>query len=347
MTLPDKSPPRKPAKPPSRLGLYIPFGLLGVGVVAWSLGWLWLQGEIYRRMDTAAHAWEQAGYRVDWVSRSVSGYPFRLDVEIKAPRLRERSGWGLTAPSLKAEAFAFAPDHWVAVAPNGAVLIRRVGGPVSIAAKALRASMSDGAAHPPRLSIEGLGLTFVTPPGAQPFAFTRAGEFHFHSKAGPSDQGAAYLELDQARPAGTGWFRQIGGDSPVTFIADGLFTHAAALNGQGFSGALHNWQAAGGRWTVRRLTVRGAARSIEATSGDLAIGTDGRLTGTLPLTVKGGARLVEDLAQVSALPPESAKTAGALLAAGEKGGLAPLTAVFQAGETTLGPVGVGPAPRVY
>jgi len=87
-----------------------------------------MRGEVFRRMDAGAAALGEAGFAVDWRDRALSGFPFRLDLDVTGPRLRERSGWGLSATRLKAEAFVFAPEHWVIVAPDGAILTRRVGG---------------------------------------------------------------------------------------------------------------------------------------------------------------------------------------------------------------------------
>ena len=50
MSLPDPAPPRKL----SRLGLYIPFGLLLVFIVVISVAWILARGEAVKRMDAGA-----------------------------------------------------------------------------------------------------------------------------------------------------------------------------------------------------------------------------------------------------------------------------------------------------
>ena len=242
MTLPDN----RPARKPRRLGLIIPWGLAVVFVVAWSLGWVWLKGETERRMDAARASMAQTGWRLDWSSRTVSGFPFRLNVDLQNARWGEASGWSITAPALKAQAYISAPTHWVMLAPMGGVITRPNGDLEFVTAKVLRGSLSDFGAVPPRISVEGIGLRVGTNAGAQPVWMSTAAEFHLHAKAGPNDQGALYIELDQARTSA-------GMEPPETSIFDATYTHARALRGRNFSDAFQSWAKAGGTLHIRRL----------------------------------------------------------------------------------------------
>lgn len=341
--------PRKPLQATTfrRLGLYAPFALLLILAAAWSLGWFWLRGEVFRRMDAAARSWEDSGYRVDWSDRTLYGFPFRLDLVVRDARLREQSGWGLATSRLEAEAFVFAPDHWIVAAPDGLVLHRRVGGPVTVGARVLRASVSDTGASPPRISVEGLGLTFAAPVGAKPFGLASAQAFHLHTRAGPEDEGAAYVEIDRAVTAGPGLLSDVAAGGPVTLIIDGLFTDAGAPSGPGFAGALRGWSAAGGALTVRHLRFQAGATSLDSRSGTLAIGPDGRLAGAMTIRLTGIPRLLGALVADAPLAPEVAKAARAVLAARALKDTATVAVHFEAGQTTLGPVAIGPAPRIF
>jgi hypothetical protein len=342
--------PRKPkaSTRPRRLGLYAPVFLLAILAAAWTLGWFWLRGEVFRRMDAAATSWEESGYRIDWSDRAVYGFPFRLDLVVKNARLRELSGWGLAAPRLDAEAFVFTPDHWIVAAPHGVVLQRRAGGPVSIGARVLRASISDTAARPPRVSIEGLGLTFAAPAGAKPFGLASAAEFHLHTRSGPRDEGAAYVEIDRAVTAGPGLLSEIAAGAPVTMIGDGVFTQAGALSGgPGIVGALRSWSGTAGGLTLGRLSLQGGAGGLDARSGTLAIGPDGRLAGAMTVRLTGIPHLLGAMVVAAPLPPEVAKAAKAMLAARAIKDAATVTVHFQAGQTTLGPIAIGPSPRAF
>ena len=114
-------------------------------------------------------------------------------------------------------------------------------------AKVLRASLSEFGKTPPRLSIEGLGLAFATPADASPFFLRSADEFHLHTKAGPDDQGALYVELDGARAQLSGLTARIADGKPLTLIADGIFDHASAFQGASWRAAASAWASFRGR----------------------------------------------------------------------------------------------------
>lgn len=343
MTLPVSAAPRKPR----RLGLYGPFALLLIFVAAWSVGWLWLRAEILHDMDAARQSMAGSGGNLDWASRSISGYPFRLDVTLTNPRLREPSGWTLAAPTLKAEALAFAPTRWVAVAPAGVTISRPIGGQVIVKARVLRASISNPGVHPPRLSVEGIGLIFTAAPGADPFFLTSAGELHLHTRAGPGDQGAVYFELDQAKAPLSGLMGKIAAGRPVNLAADATYTHAASLSGADWAGAVRAWSHAGGALNVRRLRVAAGDALIDAQAGTLTVDDDGRLRGSLGASLRQAPRVLAVMRRQGTIAPEAAGAAAQVVGARGGGAVATVILDFQAGQTTLGPAAIGPAPKVY
>jgi hypothetical protein len=275
----------------------------------------------------------------------VSGYPFHLHVDFRRVAWRDPSGWAVSAPILNAEASVFVPGHWVAVAPAGAVLTRPTAGAVRISARVLRASVFDLAARPASFSLEGLGLAFDPVPGAAPYFLDRAGELHIHTRAGPADQGAVYVEVDQAAPrAGTPLWALAGG-KPVSVIADAIYAHAGALAGPSWAGAVRAWSAAGGSIQARRLTLTAGGFRLDAHGQGLGVGDDGRLQGELTANVVRAPQALASLATAGVVPPDVARTATTAL--GAQGAGAPVNVDFQAGRMTLGPVALMAAPKVY
>ena len=329
------------------MGLYGPFILLVIAAGAWSAEWLWMRGQIERRMDAAAARMTASGYPLTWSARTFSGYPFRLDVDLAAPRFAALSGWAIAAPGLKAEAWLYAPGHWVVVAPQGVVVTRPGAGDLVIRAKILRASLSDVDAHPPRVSIEGIDLTLVPAPGGRPAALTSLGAFHFHTRAGPDDQGAVFIELDRARAQLFGLLGRIAGSRPVSFALDGIYSRAGALQGADWPSAVRAWRAAGGSLAVRRMAASAGEAVVEARGGALTVDADGRLEGSLSATLRQAPRALAAIGQSGAMAPEAEGAAASVLGARSRGDIAAVTIDFQAGETTLGPAAIGPAPKVY
>ncbi|MBV8684871.1 MAG: DUF2125 domain-containing protein [Caulobacteraceae bacterium] len=329
---------------PRRLGLWIPFVLLAIALIALAGAWVYARGLVLAQLEAARNPPPGSSVAVSFGAAEVHGFPFRLDVDLTDAHAWDRSGWSITAPQLKAEAFLFAPDHWVAYAPDGVVIGRQREGPLVVTGKAVRASLSDVGGRPPRISVEGLDLDFSTPPGATPFLLTRAHEFHLHTKAGPNDQGAAYLEVDGATARLSGLLARIAEGKPVTFVADLIFNHADALAGDDWPHALRNWSEAGGFTDVRHLRLLAGEALIDAKPGTVGLGPDGRLEGALTLTLRQAAKVIGAMGTQGTLAPDTTRSALAVSGVGPK---ATLVLHFQAGRMTLGPVALGPSPRLF
>jgi len=122
----------------------------------------------------------------------------------------------------------------------------------------------------------------------------------------------------------------------------------SAFNGPDWPDAVRHWVAAGGQMTVRNAGVTAGEALIGATSGTLSVGSDGRLRGVLPVTLKQAPRALGAMGASGVLPKETADAAASVAEARQGSGqVARATLYFQAGETTLGPVAIGPAPKVY
>ena len=68
-------------------------------------------------------------------------------------------------------------------------------------AQGLRASLGGWDKRPPRLSIEGTGLTFTAAPGARPPPVTAAKGLQLHTRPDRTTRARSFLELDQASAA--------------------------------------------------------------------------------------------------------------------------------------------------
>lgn len=343
MSVPDPAPVRKP----SRWGLILPFALVVVLGVAWSAYWLWLSREAAARMDAQAQALRSAGYEVAWRERRIDGYPFRLDVTLTEARIAEPSGWALAVPRLEAEASAWALDRWIAAAPTGLTFTRPVGGPVEVKGL-IRASLSGLSRSTPNLSAEGVKLVLAPGPGAAPFALSAADRIELHLRPMPDDQAILRFRVDAGRAQVGGLFGRIAGDRPIGMVWEAQLSRISAFRGRDWPSAVRTWSDAGGRVAVKQAGVTAGDALIGAQSGDLSVGTDGRLRGSLDVNLKRAPAALSALGQQGVIPPETALAAAAVAAAREgSDALARATLTFQAGRTTLGPVAIGPAPRIY
>ena len=347
MSLPDPTPRRKP----SRLGLYIPFALLLVLAAGWTAAWIWARGEAAERMDAAAEDLRRAGYDVAWSQRSIGGYPFRLDVTLTDAQIRDRSGWALQAPTLEAEAFMHAPTHWIVAAPDGLTFVRPIGGPVRVSGRLIRASLSHLANTPPNISVEGVGLTFQPGAGAQPFSLSAAERVELHLRQAPAevgDEAGLWLSVKDGKAQLGGLLGRVADGKPVSIEWDSRLTKASALHGRDWPDVVRRWSAAGGRINVKHAGLTAGDALIGANSGTLGVGPDGRLSGVLDVSLRQAPIALGALGATGAIPQDRAAAAAVVTAAREgTGDLARATLNFEAGQTTLGPVALAPAPMIY
>ena len=99
---------------------------------------------------------------------------------------------------------------------------------------------------------------------------------------------------------------------------------------------------------MSKFTPLAAGESIlDAHSGTLSVGDDGRLRGSLQASLRRAPHALAVMGQSGAISPVSAQNASTVARTAQQGDIAHLTIDFQAGETTLGAASIGPAPRVY
>lgn len=344
MSLPDPAPVRKP----SRLGLYLPFAALGVLIVLWSGLWVWARGEALSRMDQAVSGLTSAGYQVGWGKREIGGYPFRLDITLTDAEVRAPSGWALQAPVIEGEAYLHAPTHWLIAAPQSVTFVRPQAGPVKVTGKLIRASVSHFDQRPPSFDFEGVNLVFQPAPGAQPFSLSAADRVEFHLRQGPDDEGGVFFNVDAGKARLAGLFARIAGDKPISIVWNATLTKMSAFSGRDWPDAVRRWTAAGGQMNVRQAGVTAGDALIGASAGSLTVGSDGRVRGVLPVTLRQAPRALGAMGESGVMSPETAQAAATVAQAREGANqTAQATLNFEAGRTTLGPVAIGPAPKVY
>ncbi|WP_312163710.1 DUF2125 domain-containing protein [Phenylobacterium sp.] len=342
--MPDPAHHRKPR----RIALYAPFVIAGVAALAWSGLWVHARGEAAKRLDAGAERLRKAGYDVSWGERKIYGYPFRLNVQLADARIREPSGWALATPRLEGQAFLHGLSTWVIAAPQGATFTRPVGGAVNVSGEVIHASLSELDKPLPNFSFEGIKLRFAPAAGAQPFALSAADKVEFHLRPGPDDQAALFFKVDAGQAQLSGLLARIADGKPVSISWDSLLSKVSAFRGADWPEAVRGWTTAGGRMTVRQAGITAGEAVLGAQSGVLSVGYDGRLNGALDVTLREAPKALGAMAQTGAIRPEAAMAASAVAAARQgNDNVARANVTFQAGQTTLGPVAIGPAPKVY
>ena len=321
-----------PRKPPRRFWLYAPYGLFLALAFVWSLAWLVVRGQAVERLDQTAARLRSQGWTVIWSDRRLDGYPFRLHLRLDAPQIREPSGWAIAAPALEAEAYAYAPDHWVVVAPSGVSLTRPGAGTVDLAGQGLRASLSPAPAGGalPQIAVQGWKLAATALPDSRPLPVAQADKFAFYLRDLPGDQAEFQLQLEGAIAQPGGVLEQISGKQPLALVWDETFDHASALRGPAWPVAVRAWSRAGGGLSLTHGEIDSGEVTMTARSGRLQVDEAGYLAGDFNL----------DLRHARAAPQRMGAELGmAALAGGDLS--------LGGGKARLGPFVIGKAPKVY
>lgn len=318
-------------KPPRRFWLFAPYVVVLVAAVIWSLAWVLVSQTIAERMDAGAADLRARGWTVSWASRTISGFPFRLDVSLTSPRIAEPSGWAVAAPRLDGEAYLYAPGHWIAVAPQGLTLTRPRRGAVTLSGHALRASLVGvGQAQIPRISVEGIKLAFTPAPGSTPLPVVACDRLGLYLRPLDGDRAEVQLRLDKATPTLGGLLSRLDAARPIGLVWDQTLTRAQALHGPSWPAAVRAWSAAGGELTRSFGAVSASDWTLTIKSGQLTVDAGGYPEGDLALDLGHAGAAPAWLRPVVALAPLF------------KGRL-----TLKDGAVRLGPFRIAAAPRVF
>lgn len=341
--IPEPAPARKP---PRRLALYAPFALIALLAAGYGGFWFFATSKIERGLDERAEALRQAGYVVELTGRRIEGFPFRIKIRHEQARIASPSGWALTVPGMEAEAYLHAPGHWVLVAPQGLSVNRPEGGGLSVKGQVMRASVAGTDRSPWRIVLQGGKLTFTPAAGARPFSLASADLLEIYLRPAPdAAEGMALLRLEGGKAGEGSVLEAVAGEQVVTGNLQARLSRPADFQGRDWGSAVRAWAAAGGSAAkVQGLIVAGKTEA-KIEDGTLSVGADGRLVGALPMQLKQPAPAITAFAG-KALDEAAANSAAAVAAARAQGEAARINLVFQAGVTTLGPVRIGPAPKI-
>ena len=337
-----------PARRSTKPWLLLPLILAALLAAVWCGYWYLARGRLLSILDEAAAAQRAQGRQVQWASRRVEGFPFRLKLLLTGVRLASPSGWAVTAERLEAQSMAYQPTRWVAAAPDGLVVRRPVAGPLQMNGRLLRASVTGVGENPPRISMEGADLRFTPLEGAEPFLLAGAEgvELHLRPAADAPDAAALLLRVRGAQPRPAGLMAFISGAAPANFVWDARLTEWKAMNGRDWAGAVRNWTRAGGRMEVRDASLQAGELRARSQGGTLSAGSDGRLRGRLAVNLNRPLQALSAMTRIEQADPNAVGAATAVTRAQGEADVT-LDLGFEAGQFTVGPVAVAPAPKVF
>jgi len=98
---------------PRWLPFILPYFAIVVVLASYGVFWLAAREILQARLAHEADQLRRSGYVVELAGQRIGGFPFRLRLHYDHVHVVGPSGWGLNTPTLDAQAFVYAPGHWV------------------------------------------------------------------------------------------------------------------------------------------------------------------------------------------------------------------------------------------
>lgn len=262
------------ARPRRRIGLFLPFILLGALVLAWTVGWFVIRAKAASEMDAWLAREAQAGRDWTCADRSITGFPFRLELRCASVRFARSDGTFTLGP-VTALVQIYDPRH-VLLQAAGPFKVQQGDVGADVTWTSLAASFhgaSDGFTRA-SLVVEGpKGRVTAPDPGPIDFA---ASHLELHARPTPgrfATDGAVDVSLRLAKGAIPRLDALSGSADPADIDLDATIEQAAVLRTGTVARELEKWRQAQGRLDVTRLAIAKGERRLQAKG---AVGLDGQ-----------------------------------------------------------------------
>ncbi len=316
----------------SRLGLYLPTGLLLLLAIGWSSFWSFAAN----KADDALSIWMSAekthGRTWECMGKEIGGYPFRIELRCSSIKF--------SSPQMKADLGAF---HAAAQIYSPKLILADVSGPLQIDSVGVQNVFSwtnmrvslrfNGALERASINIADFKGGEVTD---SVLLSAKMVEFHLRTDtARPSEDRAADVVVTMSDLRASGLDVVIGNPDVATINLSGTITQALGLRVGNWQSALENWRAQNGQIFLENGRLAKGPFSIEG-KGALGLDPAHRVQGELMVGARGVSPIVSRFVSGNA-----AQLAGALLER-KDGTAVQLPLRMQEGRVSFGPLRTGP-----
>lgn len=351
-----------PAEPQrhSRKGLYIPFAIAGIALVAWTIWWFYLTGEVRSQLTQRLARLEAAGWSVSHEGIRASGWPAHARISLVSPVIIAPSGQGIRAPQIVAEANAYNPGRWVIGATDGLTLVRGASGDAVVSAEAIRMSITGIQQKWPNVAMELVAPRFAPVAGAEPFPLADAQLVQLymrpHIGAGVtnSDDVDVMFRLIKAKGREGGPVQAFAQSGELTLQVEAVIEQATALRQPATErGLLSGWTENGGRFVKVKGEMQAGVSHALLTSPEIRATDTGFVEGDVTFKARKPLAAIVGLAGSNlGLPQERAADALAATQTpqggqGADGQDIELSVRFHDGRTYIGPFPLAAAPRLF
>lgn len=333
-----------------RMRFLLPIGGILLLLLLYTIYWLYMSAQIREEIARWVARQEAAGYVVERESVRVSGYPYRFQVQVQAPRIEvpeAEGGWNAALTSLRANALPYDLSHWI-VAFDGPLRLdgySEPGARLELDAEEARISLVYNASgETTRIGVDLTALRVAALSGPAPAiqAIDRLllngvvqedNRLHLRSAVNGVTTAPGVLEPDMVRAFGA---------TAALARLDVEITEWASLARSGNTLA---WSAAGGVMQILDAELEWGPAHITGT-GDLTLDNQARPDGRLSLRITDPDALADALVRGGLVPRENEQAlrlAAMLAPRGPEGVSLPFR--LQNGSFYLGPVRLGSLER--
>lgn len=336
--------PAEPAKrAPSRRGLYLPFILLGIGMLVWSGFWFYAANRAERIIE-AGIAREAARGR-DWrcPNRKIGGYPFRLEIACEKPQLLTTGFEGIrqeaSLGAITLHAQVTSPGHFVAVMEPPFRLLRGEAGEVELGWQLARASVRAGLQGFSEASVELKAPVLGFGGGLQGLRAS-AKESALHLRRSPGEAPGSDLVLRIAGFVFAPLDRMTGNAEPLELEFQATAPGLVLVPNQRFDATLEAWRNGGGKARIVLAKASKGSAAIDL-AGTLGLDSQRRLDGNLQGRARGLEGITANLQRGRG--PDLSGLVGRLT--GNQG--IPVVLTFENGRLRYGPIPIAELRPLY
>jgi hypothetical protein len=271
----------------SRLGLFLPYILLAIVVVAWSIGWFWIRGRAASEIDNWMAQEATAGRNWGCADRTLTGYPFRIELRCSAVTLNRSDG-----------RFRLGPTTAVAQIYQPRLVVFESAGPFHVEQGGLKGDASwralQGSFHGASDGFTRASVVMDDPKVAVAGAPTgpidvSGHHLELHTRPDPgryTAEGVVDLSLRLTRAEVPQLDAVTGTQDPADLVLDAALSRATVLRTGPVPRELERWRQAGGTLDITGLSLAKGQQRIQA-KGSLALDAAHRPAGQLDLRAAG------------------------------------------------------------
>lgn len=275
---------------PRRLGLYLPFVVLGVFIAGWSILWFFAAHKAGDIADGFIAREAERGRTWTCPDRKVGGYPFRLEISCASPQFVFRGQDGQSREgslgALSLHGRILSPGHFIAVL--GSPLIAREDGVTAIEIdwKTARASARAGIESVSELSFEFVEPTLAIGPGDRQDIKALAKHVEMHIRRSPGEVAGTDFVARVENLTFAPLDRLTGSPEPMRVEFQATAPGLVANPRVPFQQIVEQWRLGGEQARVVVLKANKGKAEIDL-SGALSLDTERRIQGNLQGRAKG------------------------------------------------------------